>query len=399
MNLAFYKSAPVILTAVLLLAACGNKQTQEKSATAVESAASTDTTTTTSKQITFTTDQYRLAGIETGKVEMRNLSSIIKLNGVIDVEPKSTAIVSAPLGGYIRTAGLLPGQAVKKGQVLATIENPEFITMQQEYLESKGRLQFLEQEYNRQQKLREEDVNAAKTFQQVASDYKVIQARISGLEQQLALAGISKSALQAGKITRTANLYAPISGYIKNSNVTIGKYATPTDALFEIINKNDIHLALNAYEKDLPKLQIGQTVKFSLANENNYDRTAKVFLIGQTTGDDRVVPVHCHLTNGANSGLLPGMYIKAWIETGAEKQYAIPSEALVQLEGKDYLVFQTEKSSDRYIFQLEQVKRGAEQEGYTAVTFPEGMDIQKVDVVVKNAYAILSALKNMEESE
>ncbi|OJW81815.1 MAG: efflux transporter periplasmic adaptor subunit [Bacteroidetes bacterium 46-16] len=399
MNLSFYKSTPVILTAILLLAACGNKKTEEKSTDAIEATASADTTTATSKQITFTTDQYRLVGIETGKVEMRNLSNIIKLNGVIDVEPKSTAIVSAPLGGYIRTAGLLPGQAVKKGQVLATIENPEFITMQQEYLESKGRLQFLEQEYNRQQKLREEDVNAAKTFQQVASDYKVMQARISGLEQQLALAGINKSALQAGKITRTANLYAPISGYIKTSNVTIGKYATPTDVLFEIINKNDIHLALNAYEKDLPKLQVGQSVKFSLANENNYGRTAKVFLIGQTTGDDRVVPVHCHLTNSANSSLLPGMYIKAWIETGAEKQYAIPSEALVQLEGKDYLIFQTGQSSNGYTFQLEQVKKGTEQEGYTAVTFPKGTDTQKVDVVVKNAYAIISALKNMEESE
>ncbi|NCI46691.1 efflux RND transporter periplasmic adaptor subunit [Sediminibacterium soli] len=398
MKLAFNKLVPVASAALLFLAACGNKQTDKKEEAALEETSATvDSTTTITKQITFTSDQYRLAGIETGKIDMRNLSNIIKLNGVIDVEPKSMASVSAPLGGYIKTAGMLPGQAVKKGQVLATIENPQFITMQQEYLESKGRLQFLEQEYNRQQKLREEDVNAAKTFQQVASDYKVMQARIAGLEQQLALAGISRSALQSGKITRTANLYAPISGFIKTSNVNIGKYATPTDILFEIINKDDLHLALNAYEKDLSKIQTGQTVKFSLANENNFNRIAKVFLIGQATGDDRIVPVHCHLTNERSTGLLPGMYVKAWIETGSEKQYAVPSEAIVQLEGKDYVILQTAQSSKEYTFQLEQVKMGVEQEGYTAVIMPQNVDIQKAQVVTKNAYSILSALRNSEE--
>lgn len=386
------------MLALLFLAACGNKQQSTDTITTVDAAAnSKDSMSTTAKQIIFTSEQYQLAGIAIGAVEMRNLSNIVKLNGMIDVEPNSLATVSAPLGGYIKTAGLLPGQAVRKGQVLATLENPEFINIQQDYLESKGRLQYLEQEYKRQRKLRDEDVNAAKTFQQVASDYRVMQATINGLEQKLALAGIRTSALQSGKITRTANLYAPISGYIKTSNVNIGKYANPTDVLFEIINKDDLHLALNAFEKDLGKIKVGQTVKFSLANENNFNRKAKVFLIGQSTGDDRIVPVHCHLTNQKDPSLLPGMYVKAWIETGTEKQYAAPSEAIVQLDGKDYLILQTGQSSTGYTFKLEEILKGTEQEGYTAVTMPEGMNIANTKVVVKNAYAILSALKNSEE--
>lgn len=383
---------------LLFLAACGNEQQLADTITTADAAAnSKDSMSTTAKQIVFTSEQYQLAGIAMGAVEMRNLSNIVKLSGIIDVEPNSMATVSAPLGGYIKTAGLLPGQAVRKGQVLATIENPEFINMQQDYLESKGRLQYLEQEYKRQQKLRDEDVNAAKTFQQVASDYRVMQATINGLEQKLALAGIKTSALQSGKITRTANLYAPISGYIKTSNVNIGKYANPTDVLFEIINKDDLHLALNAFEKDLGKIKVGQTVKFSLANENNFNRKAKVFLMGQSTGDDRIVPVHCHLTNQKDPSLLPGMYVKAWIETSTEKQYAAPSEAIVQLEGKDYLILQTGQSSTGYTFKLEEIIKGTEQEGYTAVTLPEGMNIANTKVVVKNAYAILSALKNSAE--
>ena len=237
----------LLILSTLLMVACGNKDSKkvegsEKSLMKEEQPVATGT-----KQITFTKDQYNLAGIETGTIEMRNLSNIIKLNGVIDVEPKSMASVSAPLGGYLKTAGRLPGEAIKKGQILATIENPEFIQIQQGYLESLSRLQFLEEEFNRQKKLREEDINSAKTFQQVSSDYKITQGRVKAYEQQLALAGISRSSVQNGNITRTANLYAPISGFIKASNVNIGDYVSPQDVLFEIVNLNDIHLIHKIY--------------------------------------------------------------------------------------------------------------------------------------------------------
>ncbi|MEO2073424.1 MAG: efflux RND transporter periplasmic adaptor subunit [Zunongwangia sp.] len=389
------KNALLILT-ILIMVSCGNSDSEKKDSSEA-SAKEEQSNTNSSTQITFTRDQYNLAGIETGEIQMRNLSNIVKLNGVVDVEPKSMASVSAPLGGYLKTAGRLPGEEIKKGQVLATIENPEFIQIQQEYLESLGKLEFLEEEFNRQKQLREEDINSTKIFQEVSSDYKVMQGRVSAYEQQLALVGISKNSVQNGNITRTANLYAPITGYVKTSNINIGDYVSPQDVLFEIVNLDDIHLALNAFEKDLKKIEIGQTVKFSLANENDFDRTAKVFLVGKATGNDRITPVHCHINKGYEKGLLPGMYVKAWVESGTNKQKAIPSEAIVQYEGKDYVIFQTETSDSGYTFRLEQVKKGIEQEGYTAITFAESANVNNFKPVTKNAYSILSALRNSEE--
>ncbi|MCH5688371.1 efflux RND transporter periplasmic adaptor subunit [Niabella sp. W65] len=316
----------------------------------------------------------------------------------MEAEPNSIATVSAPLGGYIKTAGLLPGQAVKKGQQLATIENPEFITIQQEYLESIGRLEYLSQEYKRQQELRNEDVNAAKTFQQVSSDYNVMKARIAGLEQQMALIGISSNALKNNKqISRTAGIYAPISGYIKVSNTNIGKYAAPTDVLFEITGVDALHLALNAFEKDLGKIQVGQTVKFSLSNENDYRHTGKVYLVGQAANDKKMIPVLCRFTKDAK--LLPGMYVKAWVETGTEQKNAVPNDAIVQLNGLDYIIVQTAGNNDSYTFQLLQIAKGVEQEGYTAVELPQSANQQSLKVVTKNAYTILSAIRNAEEEE
>ena len=398
MNIQFNTKNSLLILSTLLIVACGNKDS-EKIGSASEASAQEEQTSNGPKQITFTKDQYNLAAIETGKVEMRNLSNIIKLNGVIDVEPKSMATVSAPLGGYLKTAGRLPGEEVKKGQVLARIENPEFIQIQQDYLESLGKLQFLEEEFKRQEKLRAEDINSAKTFQQVSSDYKVMQARIKGYEQQLALAGISKSSVQKGNITRMANLYAPISGYIKASNVNIGNYVSPQDVLFEIVNLDDVHLALNAFERDLEKIEVGQTVKFSFANDNEFNRSAEVFLIGKATGNDRITPVYAHIKKADKNGILPGMYVKAWIETGTNKQNAVPTEAIVQYEGKDFVILQTNESDENYQFELQQVKKGIEQEGYTSISFAEDVNMSNEKIVVKNAYSILSALRNSEESE
>tara|TARA_R110002073_G_scaffold40547_4_gene114918 strand:- start:4250 stop:5449 length:1200 start_codon:yes stop_codon:yes gene_type:complete len=399
MKIKFNTKISLLILSTLMMVACGNKDSEKVEGSEESSIKEEQPVATGNKQITFTKDQYNLAGIETGAIEMRNLSNIIKLNGVIDVEPKSMASVSAPLGGYLKTAGRLPGEEIKKGQVLATIENPEFIQIQQGYLESLSRLQFLEEEFNRQKKLREEDINSAKTFQQVSSDYKITQGRVKAYEQQLALAGISRSSVQNGNITRTANLYAPISGFIKESNVNIGDYVSPQDVLFEIVDLNDIHLALNAFEKDLEKLEIGQTVKFSLSDDNTFNRTAEVFLIGKATGSDRMTPVHCHIKQENQKGLLPGMYVKAWVESGTNKQNAIPSEAIVQYEGKDFVVLQTEETENGYTFKLEQVKKGIEQEGYTAITMADGATVQNFKPVVKNAYSILSALRNSEEEE
>src|SRR5215217_2315613 len=136
-----------------LLNACSQKQEEANQDAEQEQAAEKSTA---PDEITFTRDQYTLAGIQTGKIESRNLNSTIKVSGVIDVDPASVVTISAPLGGYIKSAGLLPGQTIRKGQVIATLENPEFINLQQEYLESKSRLGFLEQEYQRQKQLREE---------------------------------------------------------------------------------------------------------------------------------------------------------------------------------------------------------------------------------------------------
>ncbi len=385
-----------IVTAILItvfLASCGNKKDERK----VETETVSGDSATVKDEIVLTTEQYKVADVKTGKAEQRNLSSLIKVNGILDVPPQNAVSISAPLGGYLKSAGLLEGQAVRKGQVVAVIENAEFINIQQEYLESEGRLEFLALEYKRQQELRKEDINSGKAFQQVASEYKIIQAKISGLEQKLALIGISKSAVSAGNISRTSNLYAPISGFVTGSNVNRGKYVTPSDVLYELSDKSDMHLALNVFEKDVQKIRVGLPIRFALSNETEYNRQATVYLIGKATSEDGTIPVHCHLVSSTDPSLLPGMYVKALIETRTDNVNALPVEAVVQSDGRDYVFVQKDTAKGGVVFKMIPVTKGNEEGGYVAVTFPDNFDVSTTIIALKGAYSILSAMKNVEE--
>ena len=377
----------------VLLTACNNNKeakTEAKDASKVAEK--------TADEVMFTNDQYKLSGIQTGTVEKRSVSNVIKANGTFDVEPHNMASVSAPLGGYVRSAGLLPGQAVGKGQSIAVIENPEFINIQQEYLESRAKQEYLELEYKRQETLRKEEINSAKTFQQVSSDLKMIKAKMTALEEKLALIGINKSSLIAGKISRTANLYAPISGYITASNINMGKYVTPTDVLFEIANKNDIHQELNVFEKDIVNIKPGQHIRFAVANETDYKRKAQVFLIGKSTGNNGIIPVHAHLSNPGDETLLPGMYAKAVIEISSDNPVnTLPVGAIVQSEGRDFIFIEIKQDKDHRTYKMIPVKKGIEEDGYIEVILPDSFNTNTAQVVIKGAYALLSAIKNVEE--
>lgn len=206
------------------------------------------------------------------------------------------------------------------------------------------------------------------------------------------------STLKEGKISPTAHLYSPINGFVQVSNVNIGKYVNPTDVMFELTDRSDLHLALNVFEKDVNSIHIGQTVKFALASDEEVNHNATIFLIGQASGDNRMIPVRCHFKE-KSTGFLPGMYVKAWIETGTESLLTVPSQAIIQSDAQDLIVIQTSHTHKEYTFKLVPVKKGIEQGNYVAITLADGVKTDDLDLVIKGAYTVLSAIRNSEQKE
>jgi cobalt-zinc-cadmium efflux system membrane fusion protein len=174
-------------------------------------------------------DQIKLAKIELGVVELRLLSGTLKVNGVVSVAPQNLATVCMPMGGFVKSTSLMPGNSVQRGQTLAVLENQDFIDLQQAYLETKNKLEYAEAEYKRHKELYKDDVYSQKNLQQVTTDYRNLKAQFRALEQKLSLIGINSSRLNEDNISRTVALISPISGYVKAVNVSIGKSVSPSD--------------------------------------------------------------------------------------------------------------------------------------------------------------------------
>lgn len=378
-----------------LLAACGgNGEAPEK--VAREDSSHHEETLT----VVLTPEQELTAGIATGLVEYRTLSGTIKVNGTLDVPPQQMVSISAPMGGFLRSSELLQGKHVHKGEVIATLQDPAYIQLQQDYLEAVSQQEYLKAEYERQEELATENINARKTLQQAKANYLSMQAKAAGLKAKLKLVNIHPAQLEKGEIQSFINVYAPISGYVTEVNVNLGKYVNPTDVMFEIVDTEHLHAELTVFEKDVPLLKVGQKVRFVLANENK-ERMATVYLVGREISNDRTVRVHCHLDR-EDKNLLPGMYLTAFVETKNMQLPAVPEQAIVNYEGTDY-IFMVEagegNAQQDHHYKAIPVKAGIKELGYVEVLLPKEFAIATTKVVVKGAYDLLGKLKNSDSEE
>jgi membrane fusion protein, heavy metal efflux system len=392
MTKTFFKLSIIILGLVLYLTSCTSVDNKAL-ATAAAAEVLPDNI------VELREDQIKLADIQTGSVEIRSVSNTLKVNGIISVAPQNQATVCMPLGGFIKSTTLLPGNAVKKGQTLAVIENQDFVDIQQNFLEAKNKLVFAEAEFNRHTNLYKEDVYSEQNVQQVTVEYKNLKALVKSLEQKLFLIGIDPDHLSEDNISNHVNLASPISGFLKAVNVKIGKYVSSTDVLFEIVNKEKLFLELTLFEKDADKVASGQKVKFYINNESEVHE-ALISQTGESVSDDKTFRVYGTVTSSCKN-VLPGMYVNALIEESDQRVTALPSEAVVSFDDKDY-IFVYEKNKEEAgkamtEYRIIEVKKGVSSSGYTEIILPEGFDINAAKVVIKGAYNLLSAKKNAGE--
>jgi membrane fusion protein, heavy metal efflux system len=344
-------------------------------------------------------DQIKLANIELGSIEMRNLGNILKVNGIVSVAPQNFATVCMPLGGFIKNTILLPGNVVNKGQTLAVIENQDFVDIQQNYLEAKNKLVFAEADYKRHTDLYKDDVYSEQNVQQVTVEYRNLKALVRSLEQKLLLIGINPEQLREDNISSSVNLVCPIKGFLKSVNVNIGKYVSPTDVLFEIVNSDKLFLELTLFEKDAEKVAAGQKIKFYINNETE-EHEAVISQTGKSVSDDKTFRVYASVSSSCKN-LLPGMYVNAYISESENKVTTLPSEAIVSFDDKDYVfIYEKEKEEAGFPFteyKMIEVKKGVSVSGITEIILPAGFNSGNAKVVTKGAYNLLSAKKNAGE--
>lgn len=372
----------IILIILGLTSSCGSEKKPEEKAAALPE-----------NTVALTPEQITNAGIETGLVQKRPLNSELKVNGLVDVPPQNIVSVSFPLGGYLKNTKLLPGAHVNKGEVIAIMEDPALIQLQQDYLVARAKLQYSEKEFERQKMLNENKVNADKVYQQAQADHTAQKVLVKGLGEKLRLIGMNPDKLTENNISRSVPVYSPINGFVSKVNVNIGKYVNPADVLFELINPDDMHAALTVFEKDIARVKPHQKVMVTFVDEPDNEYECEVLLVTRNVDADRSALVHCHFEKQPDR-LLPGMFLNARIMVNNVNALVVPDEAVVRYGNTEYVL--QEESAGR--FRLLAVETGARQSGQVEISSKE-VQLEGKKIIVRNPYPVLSQLKNATAEE
>lgn len=337
--------------------------------------------------LTLSQEQYSATNVKLGKMSRRQMPTKLQVNGVLDVPPQNLVTISAPMGGFVKSTRLLQGMSIKKGEVIAVLEHQDYVQLQQDYLDYRSKLEFLQMEYKRQEELSRENINSQKVFQLAKSNYESASAQVEGLTAKLRMLNIDAAAIVQNGISSEIRIYSPISGFVAAVNVNVGSFVNSADVMFRIVDVRHLHAEVQVYEKDIHHVHIGQKVELHLPGEAP-PRMASVFLVGKEITANRTVRVHCHLDK-EDETLLPGMFISATIEIQSQQAEAVPSAAVVNFEGQQGVFV---KKGDRQ-FELVDVEAGNSVDGFTMVV--PGRLLQPNDsIVVEGSFALLGMLKN-----
>jgi len=297
---------------------------------------------------TLTEEQMKSVGVTLGTIEMKELTATIKANGLLRVPNNNKATVTSLYGGVIKTLNVQVGSIVTKGQVIATIANPEFIQLQEDYLTTNSRITYAEQEYRRQRELFDNDAGAKKNLQSADAELRTLRTRKASLLRQLQMMGISPGKVNNGNMRSGLVITAPISGTVSSIAAQIGSYVDVSSPVAEIIDNNSIHLDLQVFERDLPKMRIGQIVHFKLTNNPETEYDAKIYSVGSSfENESKTVSVHAAVT-GNKAGLIDGMNITGMVSLDKNTTPAVPNEAIVEADGKYYIFIQTDKTAKEH---------------------------------------------------
>lgn len=357
----------------------------------------------TPTRATLTREQIETVGIAFGHIEQKQLTATLRANGNLRVPNNYQANATSLFGGVIKSLNFQVGDYVKKGQVIATIENPQFIQLQEEYLTTGSRITFAEQEAQRQSELNEGGAGALKNKQNADAEIKSLRARKASLQKQLQLMGIDPNNISNNNFRSSLVVTSPINGTISNLFAKIGSYVDVSSPVAEIVDNTQLHLDLQVFEKDLPKLKVGQIIHFTLTNNPTTEYDAKVYSIGSSfENDSKTIAVHCTVT-GNKSGLIDGMNITGLVSLDEVATPAVPNDAIVNADGKYYIFAlkngdekardQGGETANEVTFEKIEIIKGVSELGYTAITLI-GTLPKDAGIVTTGAFFINAKLSN-----
>lgn len=348
-------------------------------------------------RVLLTKPQMKNAKIETAPPQRMDLAKSIHATGKLELPPDNKAGVSPTIGGNVADVKIIQGAKVDRGDVLAILEHPDIIQLQQDYLESREELKYLRQELERTGSLYADSVGSTRALQQARSEHQRMKARVNAQGAKLRSIGVDTATLEdESDFRQQIPLRSPIHGVVSEVNVKIGSYASPDEELFEVLDIHHMHIDLMVYEKDLHKVKVGQHVLFDLVGrEVPRPMKAEVFGIGNSIDKERkAAKVHAEIEDSLVT-LFPGIYVEALIDVDSAKNArVVPQEAVLRYQDEHHLFLDRGKNDHgERSFERIPVRKGIDERGYVEVEGLENPLPKDGKVVVRGAPYLLRHMR------
>lgn len=344
------------------------------------------------QNIPLSEKQVKAVDLKMGEAQEREMDAMLHVNGSLVLRAQDMGNVSSLMGGIVKNVYVKEGQMVSRGQVVATIENTDVVTLQREYYTAYKESEMARLELDRQKTLASAGAGIKKTLQMSEKNYKVAQANLLGTGRQLQQMGISTKEVAKGKFTTVFPLRAPISGTVSDMQASLGSYADMQTPLMKIRNNHAVECDLNVFEKDIAKVKVGDQVLVSLTNQPGVNVSGRVYGMNQYLNKGtKSVAVHVKLDAKRGAKLFEGMYVSGQIATGRQLCMTLPDKAIVSADGKQYIfaLNQQHSKGGTYCFSRHEVTTGVSNNGYTEVALCKHLK-KGQKIVTDNAFYLAS---------
>jgi cobalt-zinc-cadmium efflux system membrane fusion protein len=319
--------------------------------------------------VTISPQQAKQAGLVWDTLKLRNIGIAVAANGTLEVPPSENISITAVMGGIVKKTDLLAGMSVKKGDVLAVLEHPDYIHLQQSYLEARNQLTYAEKELRRQEELAAANATAAQKLEAAENAYNAARIQVRGLSSQLEMLGVDTAALDKGDIQAQIPIKSPISGNVTEVGINTGKFVAANEMLCKIVSQEHLHIVLKVFERDVMKVRVGQPVTVRVMGaDKTYN--AKIILVNRAFDNvTKSVEVQAHFDRD-DKMLKPGMFVEAQIHTNDVPSESLPDDALINEDGKWYAFVLAAQTADKLTFEKILVEKTASENGFSAIAVP-----------------------------
>lgn len=333
--------------------------------------------------ITLTDEQVLTLKLESSYPLMTSLSDEIEVNGIINNLPQSLYDINIPYSAYITKILVHEGEPVKQGEVLFTMNAFEFVSLQQNYISSNAKLEYLRKDLARQKALSSDASSPIKQYEQINSEYLVEQSNNRLLANQLSKLGISPG----NKLQTVIEIKSPATGYVRNINVSTGSKLEAGQSGMQVFDLSTVEATFYIPDKYYNRLKVGQEISITVGDKIT---KSDIHTIGKSLDENLKTVNAVSIVKNDHLSLIPGMNISAKIKLGTISGLSISNTSIINSGEANYVIVETEKLS----YKMVEIEIIAKSNNLVIVT-----NLAKTDkVVTTGAYNVYSAM-TLEQDE